>query len=70
MEQLQDKPLSEKQLRMILVYGLIISSISIIFSVDYLFKEKMFLELGVASGLFAVILISIRKLNSPPPTKL
>lgn len=61
---LDEPQLTDKQLRNIMFYGLIIDSILIIFSVDTFFKEGKYLELIISTIVFGVILFLIRKLNS------
>lgn len=43
--------------------GLVLDSTLIIFSVDTLFRENRFIELAIASIVFILLLIIIRRLN-------
>ena len=57
------EPLTEKQLHNVLKYGLIVSAISIIFSVEQLYRESRYLELAIATTVFIFIVLMIRRFN-------
>lgn len=54
----------EKKVVVILMIGCIVSTIPIITSVDYLFKEKRYIELGFASFVFLALIFIARKMKS------
>ena len=56
--------IEQKHLPMILTIGLIISAIMIIFSVEYYFQNKKYIELAISTIVFSVIVLTIRRLNN------
>jgi len=52
--------ITEKDTLLILVVGLLMSTISILLSVDFLFQKKQYIELIVTAILFGIIVILIR----------
>lgn len=55
--------INPKYIPRILSYGLMFCALLIIFSVDYLFIEKKYMELAVTSILFIIIVLAISRLN-------
>jgi len=60
---IETQQLTQKQLHNVLKYGLIVSAISIIFSVEQLYRESRYVELAIATMVFIFILFMIRRLN-------
>jgi hypothetical protein len=54
----------EPTLKRVLVFGLMISCISIIMSVEQLFKDKRYIELIITTAIFISMLFLIRWLNN------
>lgn len=50
--------------------GLILNACTIIASVDYLYNNSKYFELIVSTFIFIIIVITIRKLNSPTANNL
>lgn len=55
--------MKESTLVLILLVGCILSTISIITSVDYLFKEGKYFELGFATIAFTILILVARQLK-------
>ena len=54
----------QKHVPKILACGLMLSSILIIFSVDYLYQNHKYIELIISSVVFALMVIALRSLNN------
>lgn len=59
-----NEPISFKTIRLFIMIGLILNACTIIASVDYLYNNAKYFELIVASFIFLIILIIIRRLNT------
>ena len=55
--------LGEKNLLLIMIVGLLLSCISIMMSVDYLYREHQYVQLGITAMLFAFMVMLIRHLK-------
>jgi len=64
MESREEIRLDNRNLKRVMVFGLLISCISIIMSVEYLFREKKYIELIITSVVFITLLILIRWINN------
>jgi hypothetical protein len=58
------EPLSKNQLDRVMIYGLIVSSISIIFSVQFFYDNALWIQLTISGIVFAVIVLLIRRFNN------
>jgi len=59
----QEIRIKQEYLPKILTVGLIMSCISVIFSVQYLFDNQRYIDLIISSALFVAMLLLIRRLK-------
>lgn len=62
-QRIESELLPTKTLNLVLIIGLTFDAILIIFSVDTLYREGKYFDLAIASIVFMLLLITIRRLN-------
>lgn len=62
-QRIESELLPTKTLNLVLIIGLTFDAILIIFSVDTLYREGKYFDLAIASIVFILLLITIRRLN-------
>jgi hypothetical protein len=60
MEERRELIIKQKHIPRIMTFGLVISALLIIFSVESLYRSHKYQELGIATGVFFCLLLMIR----------